>query len=325
MIFKEIFLTPQIFSQNYLDEMKYFFLKSLLENIKVGGFVMSLNNKDWTKEVSENISLLANQKFKIGLARLLSTLKDCGRVEFQPKTKIVPDSEEKWISIANEISNKRTIDEIFSTNKDKRCLQKLEDIDISNEYGYKGSINCLKTEENFDRIFCNSISYAKKIKIIDPYFYIDENRYKKSLNLIAKNFGERRGNPNGGTIIINCRYNYKGQYKNEPKINANILRRWQNVMNEIFKKYQHIVKVYVWHEKENEEKIRMHERYLIGDKIGLSFGAGFDISSETSTEIGIKNYEQLDEISSPYEECNDVFDLRYIVTAGDIIENQPNR
>lgn len=320
MIFKEIFLTPQIFSQSHLDEMKYFFLKSLLENIKISGFVMSLNNKEWTKNVSININELSNLKFKDGLSKIFSTLKDCGRVEFEPKSGLLSESEDDWIKIANKTNDKRKIYSIFSTskNQDITSIQQLADIDISDKYGYKGSVSRLKTEENFDAIFCNALSYAKKIKIIDPYFYIDEDRYKISLELIAKNFGERRGNRNSGIIIINCRFNYRGQYKTEPKINDNMLKKWQNVIAEIYKKYQHIVKIYVWHEKNGSDKIRMHERYLIGDKIGLSFGAGFDISNETESEISIKQYEQLDEVSSQYEENNDVFDLKYEVTASEI-------
>lgn len=112
---KEIFLTPEVFLESNMSVSNFYNLKSLLENISRSGFVLSLENRDWTKCVLSNISSCS--KYGDRLRKLIDYLKDRGKIEFQPKTGAQPQTEDDWLKVADSINSIRSINSIFSCKK----------------------------------------------------------------------------------------------------------------------------------------------------------------------------------------------------------------
>ncbi|WP_260952439.1 hypothetical protein [Campylobacter sp. RM16187] len=309
---KEIFITPEVFLKSNMSVNNFYNLKSLLENIKNGGFVLSLENKDWIKYVLSNISSCIPQHRDL-LSKLISHLKDRERIEFQPKIGIEPQTEDDWLKIAQNINSIKRINSIFSNKATDYTLtlNHLDSIDLVNEYGYNGSIKRVKTEKELEKIFSIIVAYAKKVTIIDPYFYLHIPRYKVSLEIIAKNFGERRNNKICGNIIIHCRFqeNEYGNFQTK-------LKKWQEVCNFIYSKYGHIITIFVW--KEKIGNIKMHDRYLITNQVGLLVAAGLDKDDNQESEFSLKLYEELSNITSPFDRNNPLFDLAFEVTSSSI-------
>ena len=58
----------------------------------------------------------------------------------------------------------------------------------------------------------------------------------------------------------------------------------------------------------------MHERYLVTNQIGLVVGVGLDINDRSTSEFGLKQYNELNSITSPFDKNNPSFDLAYEIT-----------
>ena len=58
----------------------------------------------------------------------------------------------------------------------------------------------------------------------------------------------------------------------------------------------------------------MHERYLVTNQIGLVVGAGLDVNDRSTSEFGLKQYNELNNITSPFDKNNPSFDLVYEIT-----------
>ena len=186
-------------------------------------------------------------------------------------------------------------------------LDDLENIDIGDKYGYGGSIARLKSEKELEKIFSAVVSYAKKLTIIDPYFYPDVYRYKRTLEIIAKNFGERRNNKTKGSIIIHCKFQIDNYNPWEKKLD-----KWRSICRHIRSDYGHALTICAW--KEKQGGIKMHERYLVTNQIGLVVGAGLDVNDRSTSEFGLKQYNELNDITSPFDKNNPSFDLAYEIT-----------
>lgn len=310
---KEICITPQVFDNNHIDSSNWKDIKNLLETIKNSGYILGLNNNDWYKEVIQKVDKIDDHKVKEKFKSILSLLKNRGRIYGHPKSSVIPQSENDWLSIAEKLNELREFYSIIATKhyNDKTIdYEDLEDLDISEYFGFTGSRHFIKSEEQLENIFLPLLSYAKKLTIIDPYFYIHEVRYKTTLNIFAKFFKERRGLRDNGTITINCKWDDKLEYD---------LKKWSKIISEVSEKYGHIIIFNLWSRKENG--IKMHERYLITESTGIFVGAGTDKDDYQQSEWGLKEYHQLDEIRSQYDENADVFKLEYVVTSSNIRKN----
>lgn len=307
---KEICITPQVFDNEHIDSSNWKDIKTLLETIKNSGYILGLNNNDWYKETIQNADKLEDKKIKEKFKSILALLKDRGRIYGHPKGSTKPLTENDWLSIANDLNEIREFFSIIATQhyNDKIIdYEDLEDTDISEVYGVTGSKHYVKSEEELKKIFLPLLSYAKKLTVIDPYFYIHEERYEKTLNFLAMSFKERRGQRDKGSIIINAKWDDRVEYK---------FKTWQKIIDRIFKEYGHTVSINLWSKK--EDGIKMHERYIIADKIGIVAGAGTDKDNFQQSEWSIKDYNDLDDILSQYRENADVFDLKCLVTSSSI-------
>ncbi len=308
---KEICITPQVFDNEHLDKSNWLYIKFLLETIKNSGYILGLNNSDWYKKVLENTNKLESEEIKEKLISILCLLKDRGRIRGHPKSNINPLNEDDWIEIIKNLDEIRAFYSIIATEhylKYNINIKDLEDIDISEFYGVIGSHHSMKSEQELESIFLPLLSYARKLTIIDPYFYIHEERYETTLKLISKLFKERRGVRDKGNFTINCKWDEKIENK---------FNKWQKLLNDIFQDFGHIITIQLWSRKANDE-LKLHERYLITESAGLYVGAGADKDDYQQSEWGLKEYYQLDEIRSQYLENAGVFKLEYVITSSSI-------
>ena len=308
---KEICITPQVFDIDHIDISNWKDVKTLLETITISGYILGLNNNDWYIEVIQNINYLEIEKIQLALKEILKRLKDRGRIYGHPKEALNPKGEDDWLQIAKKLDDLRPFFSIIATKKNFEKiieLNNLENINICEEYGFTGSKHYIKDEDKLKNIFLPLLSYAKKLTIIDPYFYVHEKRYETTLNLIALFFKERRGLREKGSIIINCKWNQELQYN---------YSKWQKIIGNIFKEYGHIVTIQLWSRKGNND-LKLHERYLITESAGLYAGAGIDKDDYQQSEWGIKDYDQLDEIRSQYIENANFFKLESTITSSNI-------
>lgn len=316
---KEICVTPQVFDSEHIDSSNWKDIKTLLEAIKNSGYILGLNNKDWLKTVRKNLNSLDStdsnkQKIKDRLNAIFDLLQNRNRICGHPKGNIIPGNENDWIKIAKDLNDIRPFYALIATAhffENIHSVDDLEDIDISDKFGVIGSQHYIKSEDALQQLFLPILSYARKLTVIDPYFYIDEPRYQTTLSFLAKFFKERRGQKDKGNITINCKWNPEWDSGIKSKF-----KKWQNEINKIFQEYGHIVTVNVWAKK--PDGIKMHERYIITDQVGIVAGAGTDKDDFQQSEWSIKNYDTLDEIKSQYIENASVFELKCIVMASKI-------
>ena len=331
---KEFCITPQVFDAKNLSSY-YPYLKILLEIIESSGYIIDLNNGAWaraTRNIINNSQQNENQKNKLN--SIYDFLKDRHRIVGHPKGSISPNTEEDWLSVIEELNNLRELNVVLATKKYKSTtltLEQLEDINISESFGITGSEHYVKSAKELKIIFLPLLSYAKKVTIIDPYFNISIPRFKDTLYLIAQTFKEKRGTrTSGGTITINLSIKvfikkYDNQDSKEEldkiisqRINDSYHKKWKKIIEDIYIKYQHSVKIYVWDRKE-EDTLKMHDRYIITDQAGISSAAGTDKDEYQLSEWSIKTYSSSIDMLSKYkaqrDDTNDVsiFRLKYEV------------
>ncbi len=306
---KEICITPQTFNNQYINDSNGKDLKSLLENIKISGYILGIQNSDWYKETIENINKIESQKIRDHLFRLLNTLKDMGKICGHPKNKIATCSEKDWVEIAEDLNKIKKISSIIAIKayySNIIELNSLEDINIPETFGFTGSKHTIKDKDSLENIFLDLLSYARKVTIIDPHFDICEDRYKSTLNLVAKTFRKRRGKREKGSIVIHCKLKNKHDEYH--------LKKWQKEIDKIFKECGHIVSFNLW----ESEKIKLHERYIITNNSGIVLGAGTDEDDYQQSECSIKEYDEREEILKQYDEGAGVFSLKYKINKSKI-------
>ena len=258
---KEFCITPQVFDAEHLTEF-HPYLKNLLEIIESSGYILDLNNGAWARETRQNINKEHQaQKLKDRFNNIYDFLKNRHRIVGHPKGMIQPKNEQEWLLIAKELTQIRKIDAVLATkNYDNSTLslEKLEELNISEKFGITGSKHYVKSEKELQKIFLPLLSYAKKVTIIDPYFDIAVPRFKKTLDLIAQSFKEKRGTKSsGGSIVINISikiFSERGDPFNHTKkelesllvkrVNTRYREKWQKIINDISKEYDHKVKIY---------------------------------------------------------------------------------
>jgi len=298
---KDVFICPQVFTEPTLNSSNWKDIKYLLENIMNSGYIVALKRKQWIRDTNGNISKL-EPKVKGPLLKLIKTLKSRERIVEHPISESTIDEESDWLNYALQLNEKRHLFSIFSNRalESTLTLEQLEEININEKYGLTGSKTFTLSSENIEKLLIPFLSYAKKITIIDPYFYIHESRYENSLRIIAKLLGERRGEKQASAIIVNCKW--------VGKIN-NFKRVWENTISEIKNESGQSIEINCWEEQEGS--IKMHDRYLITNQSGLVSAAGTNIDVNQQSEWSVKDYREQEDILSQYKSNSSPFNLIY--------------
>jgi hypothetical protein len=311
-MFKEICITPQVFEEDNLinDNASWKDVKSLLESIYLSGHIIGINNNDWVKNVRETINEISNQRIKDLFNNLISNLKDRNRIVGQPKGDTSPNIEREWVELAEELNNFYELETILATKNyfnNVISIDDLEVMNISERFGLTGSKHFVKSDEELKKTIVPFIAYAKKVTIIDPYFDITVNRYKKTLLLIVQNLKNKRGIQSGsGSINIHI------------SSKVNIYDRWKKEIQKLEKEFSHTIRICIWDRK--IDSIKMHDRYIITDQAGIVSAAGTDKDDYQQSEWSIKDYDTLDEILRQYKENSSPFELKAVITANGMVK-----
>jgi hypothetical protein len=313
---KEICITPQVFDSEYIDSSNWKDIKSLLENIANSGYILGLKDKDWVRNVFDNISHL-EQKIKDKLLTILSILKDRDRIVEHPTSDIFTISDEDdWYAVAEYLNNIRNFHKIIATQSFKgnaTSIEQLEDINISDEFGITGSKRDLKTKEALKNILLPFLSYSKKVTIIDPYFYLHFSYCQRTLRIVAECLRERRGHREKGSIGIHCKWD-----KDIKDIRGKI-KVWQQAIKNISRAFNHSIKLHAW-ERIDRTAIKLHDRYIITNQSGLVSAAGIGLDEWQQSEWSIKDYGELNHVLMQYKENSSPFKLKCIITTSSIEE-----
>ena len=303
---KEICITPQVFDAKYMDLSNWKDVKNVLDIIADSGYIVGLNNKDWTRLVLQNISHL-DPKIKTRLTASIQHLKNRDRIVGQPKVEEGELASEKaWYQLAKDLDVLRHFHKIIATeafDSQALSLESLEDTNIYQEFGITGSEHSIKSAENLSRILLPFLSYSKKLTIIDPYFYLSAPRYENALEIVAKCFMERRGQKGKGSITINCKWDNQTDF---------LLNKWQAALSKIARYYPHKITVNAW--SLNPGGLKMHDRYFITNQGGLVSAAGADQDDRQQSEWSIKDYKHLGEVLAQYKPNSSPFGLACVVT-----------
>ncbi len=287
---KDIVLDANVFSPDYCDRASSKELKSLLEAISNSGYIVVPEGGHWDQQVFENVNALP-PKIKERLMTVLKILVDRKRIVIQPVSNI--DSEENDFHSNNEIS-----------------LEDLEDVNIHDTFGITGSAQSAKTKDKMEEILFPFLSYARKLWIIDPYFYLESPRYQETLKIACRALRERRHHNHKARIEIHCKWNEdKRQH----------LELWRQQIFKFSDFYEHDIRVTLWQSKKGNYK--MHDRYFITEQSGLVSASGTDRDVLQFSEWSIKDYTELHTVLSQYRINSSPFKLKGKVSASDITIN----
>lgn len=303
---KDIFICPQVFTEPTLNSSNWKDIKYLLENIMNSGYIVAIKRKKWIRDTNGNISRL-EPKVKYQLLELIKVLKSRERIVEHPIFESNIDEESGWLNYALQLNEKRHLFSILSSSalESTLTLEQLEEININEKFGVTGSKRFTLSSENIEKLLIPFLSYAKKITIIDPYFYIHESRYEDSLRIIAKLLGERRGEKQACTIIVNCKW--------ADKINTNGRKeKWEKTIFKIKNESGQSIEINCWEEQEGS--IKMHDRYLITNQSGLVSAAGTNIDENQQSEWSIKDYREQGDVLSQYKSNSSPFNLMYKIS-----------
>jgi hypothetical protein len=305
---KEVFISPQVFTEPTINRYSLKDVKFLLENLKMSGYLVGIGKHKWRRDVRSRISRL-DKSFQDKLNNLITILHKRNRiVDFPIQDNTISD-ESEWLELVLQLHEQRNLYSIFATHSGKNILslESLDDVDIPEEYGLSGSKRIKLSENNMGEILLPFLSYAKKLTIVDPFFYVNNQNTKTSLELIASMLGERRGNQLKGSIDIHCRWDWNAK----PKPNR---REWPKIIKKIHDDYGHSICIKTWEQQPGD--IRIHDRYLITNQGGLVSAAGTSIDAFKNSEWSIKDYGELAAVKDDYKDNSSPFELEDTISVG---------
>lgn len=308
---KEVSFTPQVFSQDVIGDYLWRDASRLLELLSVSGVLVGVQSNDWIKAIYSQIDTLEG-KPKAKLLDALSLLKERNRLVSHPKVDgCCPETEEEWLAALRQVDSIRHLDSIYAssaTTDYTKHIDELEDINLYQEYGVTGSIQLPTTSTMLKGVLLPFLSYAKKLTIIDPYFYLDQERYQDTLMLVAQSFRERRGKYQKGKIIINCKWDpYKEDFRYDD---------WRCFLAKLHLKQHHDCIVNIWQPQKGS--VKMHDRYIITDQAGLVSAAGLARDDNQNSEWSFKDYSELGKILAQYQPNSSPFVLKAVIDRDDV-------
>jgi len=211
MLFYELACHPEVFGKNYLLENKDN-IKTILRDVVKKGSIANLNDAQWQLLIEEKISFLNEKiakeyKLKIQLQNILKTLVTRKKLIYYKKT----SNDEDWLKTIFSYG----IDEfaaILSTITEKNTFdpEDLLDSDLWEEITKTSSEYAKQSEEYIKSEIAPILHNAGQIDLIDPYFDILEERYKKPFKIILETLSQ-----NNFDESVSLTIHIKNQNKNK--------------------------------------------------------------------------------------------------------------
>lgn len=163
------------------------------------------------------------------------------------------------------------------------------------------------------------LRHARKLKLIDPYIEPGDERYREVLLCIASEVKEDRDKDESVEIQVHTSVDreFKGprarpQTEDAEKAEATkLVGRFEDMLGPIVGNLLR-VQVLVWSDQNADLDYRLHNRYVLCESGGVSFGHGLD-SGKGKDTISVLSEEQWTEIWGRYDEH--ATDLRLILDA----------
>jgi len=312
MLFYELACHPEVFTKKYLLENDTA-IKQIFKNITEKGSVANLNDGKWGKIIYEKLADLNEDekkeyKLKIQLEKILKTLNTRKKIIYHKK--IIDETD--WLKII--YSDKDDFSVILNTltTVDTYEAEDLLDSELWKNIIRTSSEYATQNEEYIKSEIKPILHNAQQIDLIDPYFDITKEQYKKSFKIIFDLLSKKNVNRKTSLSI-----HIKNQHNNQEDVidRTNYLERWQD----FFKIYNNPnIKciLYVWREAHND---KMHDRYIIRDESFCAvLPSGIDERKKNKTVWSDIGYHNIDSILNDFRLESSPFQLVAKVTVDDI-------
>ena len=315
-IFKEVTFTPQSFDKDYIlsNHRRFGKLIAILESLINSGIIVAVLDT-WEDDVYNFLDQYDNVD-KNEIINLLEVLSKRDRISSYPYHKKFTD-EALWINEIDKINKKRRFDFSAGTITNK-TVKTLESID-SKVYLNTGARIKKQTIENIKKIINPILTYAEIVKIYDPYFMIEKDRFFDVLRVICEYLGSAYGEENDSIIDIHTSVKSMLNRKNE--FDWKEANNWIQKIKYLEKKYHHEITIKIW---EDTDQNKWHDRWLITNQCGVSMGKGSDTSNWTDATWGLLDWEDLPKIEDKFIEGKKLYNYIGKVTSnGSIPKSKP--
>jgi len=309
-ILKEKSFTPQIFDPSFFssNSRRYRKLFSLLEGMLHNGIVI-LPSASWRNAVvnylQDDIVRHSGHGSDIkDLEDIIEELDKRNRFSFPDVKRLIGD-EDEWINEISKLDATRSLDLIVSSVETK-ISQSIENI---REEEPGGIITENQSIDFMRKMLAPVLSDADIVKVIDPYFNLDVDRYKSSFEMICELLGNRRWGRKKSLLEI---HTFKNAFND--KIDDGLLRKIQYRLKNA-ETYNHDVSIYIWGEKDNKK----HDRCIITNQCGVYVGKGMDEGINRDSTWGILNWKEKGKIENMFERNRGYYDFIASVNIDEII------
>ena len=312
MLFYELACHPEVFNKEYLLENSVA-IKEIFKNITEKGSIANLNNGKWELIIQEKVAALSEDvvketKLKLQLQKILKTLQTRRKIIQHNKLEDGTD----WLKII--YAEKEDFSAIIhiQTTHDTYDAEDLLDSKLWEELTKTSSGYAIQDEEYIKSEIGPILHNARRIDIIDPYFDITKDQYKKPLQIILaalSNKDSRR------QVSLSIHIKNQNNNNEDAVDRPNYLEKWQDTFKN---NSNHNVKctLYVW---EETSKDTMHDRYIIRDESFCAvLPSGIDKRKKNKTVWSDIGYHNIDNVLNDFREESSPFKLVAKVVAEDI-------
>ena len=247
---KEFALDPAVPAQSFKD-CRYFLDALRIEN----GRVLARFPKNWKQMVYEAAGAL--HQGKVELSRIETCLARLSKCALFSCSRPSGDPEAPWVARALAEHERQPFAAIISLNaiSAKPYVLDADDVYSSVVFQATGQREIARTSEEIVACVGLILRAAKTVKLIDPYFEARKLRWRRGLQRLIEIV------PAGTTVEIHR--------ADDGALPANV-RSWFDGHVQRVLKSGVTVKVFL------HPKAKMHNRYILTDQGGASFGAGLD-------------------------------------------------
>ncbi len=141
------------------------------------------------------------------------------------------------------------------------------------------------------------LSYAEIVKIFDPYFTIEKDRFFDVLKSICQKLGNVYGE--NSDAIIEIHTSVKSMINGKGEFDWRKVERWSQKIRNLENSYDREITIKIW---EDTDKNKWHDRWLITNQCGAYMGKGSDTSDWTDATWGLLDWEDLPKIEDKFTE-----------------------
>ncbi len=312
-IFKEVTFTPQSFDKEYIfsNHRRFGKLIAILEGLIDSGIIVAASDS-WNNDVYNYLDKYEDDDDKNDIIYLLEALSNRNRISIYPHQKKLID-EVLWINEINLLNKSRRFDFAAGTINNK-TVKTIEDIDAKT-YLNAGAKIRKQTIENIKKIVDPILTYAEIVKIFDPYFMIDRDRFFDVLKVICEYLGSIYGKENDAIIDIHT--SVKSMLNNKGEFDWRKAEGWIQKIKHLEKKYNHNITIKVW---EDTAKNKWHDRWLVTNQCGVSMGKGSDTSNWTDATWSLLDWDDLPKVEDKFTEGKGFYNYIGNITSDGIVK-----